>query len=68
MIESEFKINERNVFISKTQNNGYIIICLCVNDMLIVNSSDKMIKSTKDNLNSRFDIKDIGLADFVLRI
>ena len=34
--------------------------------MLIVDSDDKMIISTKNMLNSRFDMKDIRLADVIL--
>ncbi|KAD5317375.1 hypothetical protein E3N88_17321 [Mikania micrantha] len=37
-----------------------------VYDMLIVGSDDKMIKSTKDMLKARFDMKDMGLADVIL--
>ena len=36
--------------------------------MLIVGSNVKMIKSTKDMLKSRFDMKDMGLADVILGI
>ena len=34
--------------------------------MLIVGSDDKMITSTKNMLNSKFDMKDLGLADVIL--
>nr|GFC37358.1 zinc finger, CCHC-type [Tanacetum cinerariifolium] len=36
--------------------------------MLIIGSNDKMIKSTKDILKLKFDIKDMGLADVILGI
>ncbi|KAL6327752.1 hypothetical protein AAG906_024722 [Vitis piasezkii] len=36
--------------------HGYVIVCLYVDDMLIVGSDDKMITSTKNMLNSRPDI------------
>ena len=45
-----------------------VILCLYIDDILIVGSNDKMIKSTKNMLNSRFDIKDIGLVDVILGI
>lgn len=35
---------------------------------LIVDSNNKMIKSTKDMLNSRFDMKDMDLVDVILGI
>ena len=40
----------------------------CTYDMFIVGSDDKMITSTKNMLNSRFDKKDLGLADVILGI
>ena len=45
-----------------------VILCLYVDDIFIVGSNDKMIKSTKNMLNSRFDMKDIGPADVILEI
>ena len=36
--------------------------------MLIVGIDDKMITSTKNMLNSMFDMKDLGLADVILGI
>ena len=39
-----------------------------IDNMLIVGSNDKMITSTKNMLNSRFGIKDLGLTDVILRI
>ena len=50
---------------SKSMN---VTICLYVYNMLIVGSDDKIITSTKNMLNSRFDIKDMGLADVILGI
>ena len=44
------------------------ILCLYVDDMLITGNNDQMIKSIKDMLNSRFDTKDMGLADGILGI
>ncbi|CAA0834987.1 cysteine-rich RLK (RECEPTOR-like protein kinase) 8, partial [Striga hermonthica] len=69
MIECGFKINEcdKCVYVKDTEK-GYVILCLYVDDMLIVGSNDKIIKSTKDMLNSRFDMKDVGLADVILGI
>ena len=69
MITNGFRINEcdKCVYIKDTEN-GYVILCLYVDDILIVGSDDKMIKSTKNMLNSKFDMKDMGLADVILGI
>ncbi|GKA78709.1 retrovirus-related pol polyprotein from transposon TNT 1-94 [Tanacetum coccineum] len=58
MLESGFKINEcdKCVYVKDT-SAGYVILCLYVDDMLIVGSNDKIIRSTKD---------DMGLADVIL--
>ncbi|GKA10260.1 putative RNA-directed DNA polymerase [Tanacetum coccineum] len=69
MLESGFKINEcdKCVYV-KVTSSGYVILCLYVDDMLIVGSSNKMIRSTKYMLKSKFDMKDMGLADLILGI
>ncbi|GKB53375.1 retrovirus-related pol polyprotein from transposon TNT 1-94 [Tanacetum coccineum] len=61
MLESGFKINEcdKCVYVKDT-SSGYVILCLYFDDMLIVGNNDKMIKSTKDMLKSKFYMKDIG--------
>ena len=67
MLSHGFKINEcdKCVYV-KDDEHVYVIVCLYVDDMLIVGSDDKMITSTKNMLNSRFDMKDMGLADVIL--
>ncbi|KAA3458783.1 Zinc finger, CCHC-type [Gossypium australe] len=67
MMTNGFKINEcgKCVYV-KTANIGYIILCLYVDDILIVGSNNKMVKCTKNMLNSRFDLKDMGLVDVIL--
>ncbi|KAK1578300.1 hypothetical protein Q3G72_029181 [Acer saccharum] len=69
MMSNGFKINEcdKCVYVKDTEN-VYVNLCLYVDDMLIVGSDDKVIKSNKDMLKSRFDMKDIGLADIMLGI
>ena len=69
MMSHDFKINEYDkcVYVKDTEH-GLVNVCLYVNDMLIVDSDDKMITSIKNMLNSRFDMKDLGLADVILGI
>ena len=69
MLSHGFKINEcdKCVYV-KDDEHGYVIVCLYIDDMLIVGSDDKMITSTNNMLNSRFDMKDMGLADVILGI
>ena len=66
---SGFKIKEcdKCIYVKETEN-GYVILCLYVDNMLIVRSDDDMIKSTKNMLKSKFDMKDMGLADVILGI
>ena len=69
MTENELKINKCDKYLYvKDTKNSYVILCPYVDNMLIVCSNDKMIKSTKDMLNSRFDMKDIGLGVIILEI
>ena len=67
MMSHGFKINEcdKCVYV-KDVEHGYVIVCLYVDDILIVGNNDKMITSTKNMLNSRFDMKDLGLANVIL--
>ena len=69
MMSHRFKINEcdKCVYV-KDVEHGYAIVCLYIDDMLIVGSDDKMITSTKNMLNARFDMKDMGLIDVILGI
>ncbi|KAK9100306.1 hypothetical protein Scep_023736 [Stephania cephalantha] len=69
MMANGFKINEcdKCVYI-KEMKNSFVIVCLYVDDMLIMSSSKDAIMSTKKMLNSSFDMKDLGLADVILGI
>ena len=69
MISKEFKINEcdKCVYVLNTVNE-YVILYLYVDYMLIIGGNYHMVKSTKDMLNSRFDMKDMGLIDIILGI
>ena len=57
MMSHDFKIIEcdKRVHFKDTEH-GNVIVCLYVDDMLGVSSDDKMISSTKNVLNSRFDV------------
>nr|GEY87728.1 Pol polyprotein [Tanacetum cinerariifolium] len=72
-LEEEIYMNQPEGFIApgqegKDTSSGYVILCLYVDDMLVVGSNDKMIKSTKEMLKLKFDMKDMGLADVILGI
>ena len=45
-----------------------IIICLYVDDMLIFGTSIDMIKLTKNFLNSKFEMKNLGEVDLILGV
>jgi hypothetical protein len=69
MLTNGFKINEcdKCIYIKSTDQE-YVIVCLYVDDMLIMGSNIKMIKSTKDMLSRSFEMKDMGVADVILGI
>jgi hypothetical protein len=52
----------------KNTDKYYVIICFYIDDMLILDSNDHMIKSTKKLLIDKFDIKDLNIADIILEI
>ena len=69
MMSHDFKINEfdKCVYVKDIEHR-YVIVCLYVDDMFIAGSDNKMITYTKNMLNSRFDMKDLGLGDVILGI
>ena len=69
MMTNEFKINEcdKCVYVKNTEH-GFVIICLYVDDILIMGSNNEVIKTTKEMFNNKFDMKDLGVADVILGI
>ena len=69
MLLDGFKIKkcDKCVYV-KSIDKGYVIVCLYVDKMLIIESYNDMIKSTKKILNRMFDMKDLGVADVILGI
>ena len=67
MMSNGFRINEcdKSVYIKDTAS-GYVIVCLYVDDMLIIGSSNNIFKATKRMLTSEFDMKDLGVVDTIL--
>ena len=55
-----FTINEcdKCVYV-KDINNGYVIVCLYVDDMLILGNNNNIILATKKMLSSKFNMKDL---------
>ena len=47
---------------------GYVIIYLYMDDMFILGNKNYIIKSTKKILTNKFEIKDLGVANIILRI
>ena len=69
MLSNGFKINEcdKCVYIKDTPNQE-VILCLYVDDMLIMSKDIANIKATKRMLASKFDMKDLGVDDVILGI
>jgi hypothetical protein len=45
-----------------------VILCLYVDDILILGTSLDVIKETKDFMSNNFEMKDLGEADVILNI
>ena len=69
MLASGFKINEcdKCVYIKNTPGHE-VIVCLYVDDMFIMSKNMADINATKRMLASKFDMKDLGVADVILGI
>lgn len=69
MLVNGFKINKHDkcVYIKDTPNHQ-VIIFLYVADKLIISRGISDINATKRMLESKFDMKDLGVADVILGI
>jgi hypothetical protein len=66
---SEFKENiEDNYVYAKFKNGKFIFLILYVDDILLASSDVSLLLETKGFLSSKFDMKDLGEASFVLGI
>ena len=66
MLSNGFRINEcdKCVYV-KGNEKDYVVVCLYVDDMIIIGSIDN-INSTKKMLSQKFEMKDLGVADVIL--
>ena len=69
MMTNGFKINgcDKCVYVKNTER-GSVIICLYVDDMLVMGSNNEVIKTTKKMFNNKFNMKDLGVIDVILGI
>jgi hypothetical protein len=64
-----FKENEMdNCIYTKIKGGKFIILVLYVDDILLASSDKHMLYETKGFLSSKFDMKDLGEASYVLGI
>jgi hypothetical protein len=64
-----FVVNEADKCVYYWYGRGKgVILCLYVDDILILGTSLDVIKETKDFLSNNFDMKDLGEADVILNI
>ena len=64
-----FKENEEdNCIYAKFKNEKFIFLILYVDDILLASSDVDLLQETKKFFSSKFDMKDLGEASFVLGI
>jgi hypothetical protein len=51
---------------SKEEGGCFIYVALYVDDMLLIGNNMDTIKEVKKKLSSKFDMKDLGAANFIL--
>ena len=51
---------------SKQVGDHFINIVLYVDDMLLIGNNKYVIKEVKSQISSKFDMKDLGAANFIL--
>jgi hypothetical protein len=50
----------------KLVGDHFIYVVLYVDDMLLIGNNKEIIKEVKTQLSSKFDMKDLGAANFIL--
>jgi hypothetical protein len=69
MLANEFIINEVDKYVYiKNIDKCYVIIGFYMDEMSILDNNDYMIKSTEKILTDKFDMKDLGAGNVILRI
>ena len=64
-----FKENEEdNCIYAKFKNGKFIFLILYVDDILLASSDVDLLQETKKFLSSKFDMKDLREASFILEI
>ena len=64
-----FRISESDKCLyMKVMAEKVVVICLYVDDMLIIGSDMEIVTSTKEFLSAQFSMKDLGAADTILGI
>ena len=56
------------MYVKQFDNNGCVILCLYLDDILIFGRNMHFINYVKSLLFRNFDIKDLGQVDMILRI
>ncbi|GKC90910.1 zinc finger, CCHC-type containing protein, partial [Tanacetum coccineum] len=65
---NENKMSDKCVYSKFDESGKGVIICLYVNDMLIIGTDQVQVDLIKEFLSSRFSMKDMGEADVILDI
>ena len=69
MLSNGFKLNECDKYVNiKETLNQEFILCIYVDDMLIMSKDIANVKATKCMLVNKFDMKDLGVGDVILEI
>jgi hypothetical protein len=62
-------VNEADKYVYYRYGGGEgVILCLYVDDLLIIGTSLDVIKGVKEFLSNNFEMKDLGEADVILNI
>ena len=70
LIDIGFKrcVSEHGVYVRSDTNDGVIILCLYVDDLLITGSHDKSVSRFKSELMREFEMTDLGVMNYFLGI
>jgi len=67
-LEYKVSVADKCVFIYIDANGHLIIVAVYMNDFLFISKSLKFVESSKLEMSNHFEMKDLGLAKWILQM
>jgi Reverse transcriptase (RNA-dependent DNA polymerase)/gag-polypeptide of LTR copia-type/Integrase core domain/GAG-pre-integrase domain/Domain of unknown function (DUF4219)/Zinc knuckle len=58
--------SEPNLYVKKSENSEFLIVCLYVDDMIYMGSNQELVEKFKESMKRRFEMTDLGELKYFL--